>query len=120
MINKKRELKYKALLRSLNLIDAYFSHILIPPQGGQIIKQYGTTEEARTCHNNLILTCEDTKILELFSEIKFGPKVNNSKTIPPTDLLNQYRNLVRKELGFGSDLVLDRDRAWFGKVSFEK
>jgi len=116
----KRELKYNAILTSLNLIDADFSHTLIPPNGGQISKQYATTEEARTCHNNLILSCEDTKIIELFGLIMFGPKDKNQPKIAPTDLLNQYRNLARKELGFGTDLELDRERAWFGNVGFEK
>ncbi len=117
---QKRELKYKALLTSLNLIDAHLSHVLIAPQGQQIKKQYATTEEARTCHNSLILTCEDTKVLELFSLIMFGPKVKSSTQIPLTDSLNQYRNLVTKELGFGNDLILYRERAWFGKANFEK
>lgn len=117
---QKRELKYKAILTSLNLIDAHLSHTLIPPEGQQITKQYATTEEARTCHNNLILTCEDTKVVELFGLIMFGPKDQSQPKTPPTDLLNQYRNLVRKELGFGSDLELNRDRAWFGKAIFEK
>jgi hypothetical protein len=117
---QKRELKYKALLTSLNLIDAHLSFNLIPGPGQQISKQYATTEEARTCHNNLILTCEDTKVLDLFALIMFGPKDKNKPQIPSTDLLNQYRNLVRKELGFGNNLELDRDRAWFGKVIFEK
>jgi len=102
------------------LIDAHLSHTLIPPEGQQITKQFATTEEARTCHNNLILTCEDTKVVELFGLIMFGPKDLSQPKTPPTDLLNQYRNLVRKELGFGSDLDLDRDRAWFGKAIFEK
>lgn len=117
---QKRELKYQALLTSLNLIDAHLSHTLIPPAGQQISKQFATTEEARACHNNLILTCENTKVVELFGIIMFGPKDKTQQQIPPTDLLNQYRNLVRKELGFGSDLELDRERAWFGKVIFEK
>jgi hypothetical protein len=117
---QKRELKYNAILTSLNLIDAQLSHFLIPQQGQQITLQYATTEEARTCHNNLILTCEDTKVIELFGLIMFGPKDQSQPKAPITDLLNQYRNLARKELGFGSDLDLDRDRAWFGKVIFEK
>lgn len=70
----KRELKYNAMLNSLSLIDAYFSHIIPPQNGATITKQYATTQEARMCHNNLILTCEDTKVVELFSRIMFGPK----------------------------------------------
>jgi hypothetical protein len=37
----------------------------------------------------------------------------------PTDLLNEFRKLIRKELGYGSDLELNREKAWFGKVGFE-
>ena len=49
----------------------------------------------------------------------FGFKDTNIESIPPTDLLNNFRNLIRKELGFGEDIILDRDRAWFGKVICE-
>lgn len=36
--------------------------------------------------------------------------------MPPTDQLNELRNLIRKELGFGSEINLDRERAWFGQI----
>ena len=117
---QKRQLKYDALLNSLTLIDAHLSQVLIPQEGQKIIKQYATTEEARQCHNNLILTCENDEVLELFSRIMFGPKEQSTDEEPLTDLLNEYRNLVRKELGFGIELDLDRNRAWFGYGIFEK
>jgi len=56
----------------------------------------------------------------LFGEIMFGPAPGSASPKPPTDLLNELRNLIRHELGFGHDLELDRERAWFGKVNFEK
>lgn len=117
---QKRQLKYDALLQSLTLMDANLSHILIPGEGQKIKKQHATTEEARKCHSSLILTCENTDILEMFSLIMFGPKDPNAEKAPPTDLLNAYRNLVRKELGFGTEIPLDRDRAWFGYGNFEE
>lgn len=112
----KRELKYKSLLSSLSIIDAYFSQVFTPPPGGHIKKQIATTEDVRTCHNNLILTCENTEVIKLFSTIMFNLEPQTS----PTDLLNRYRNLVRKELGFGNSLDLDRERAWFGHVISDK
>lgn len=117
---QKRELKYNALLNSLNLIDAHLSHH--SPANGQlkITKQYASAEEARNCHNNLILSCDNTETLDLFSRIMFGPKESERDTIPPTTLLNRYRNMVRKELGFGSEIQLDEKRAWVAKVIFEK
>jgi hypothetical protein len=115
----KYQLKYNACLEALRLIDAHFSHTLRDPGGAEPSEQYATTESARACHNNLILSCEDPKLIELFSAIIFGPKSGEQQK-PPTDLLNDFRNLVRKELGFGTNLELDRDRAWFGKVGFDK
>lgn len=116
---QKRQLKYDALLNSLTLIDAHLSQVLIPNKDQKIKKQFSTVEEARKCHNNLILTCENTEVLDLFSRIMFGPK-NKTEEEPPTVLLNKYRNMIRKELGFGSELKLDEDRAWIGWVNFEK
>ncbi len=116
---QKRQLKYDALLQSLTLMDAVLSHLLIPAEDQKIKKQYASTEEARKCHSSLILTCENTDILEMFSLIMFGPKDPNAEETPITDLLNKYRNLVRKELGFGTEIPLDRDRAWFGYGNFE-
>lgn len=116
---QKRQLKYDALLNALILIDAFFSHMLIPGPGQKIKKQYATTEEARRCHNSLILTCDNTEIVEKFSLIMFGPKDTEEEPIPLTDLLNDFRNLVRKELGFGNIIPLDRERAWFGYGNFE-
>ena len=112
---QKRQLKYDALLHSLVLIDANLSHSF-----PNTTKQYATAEEVRKCHSSLILTCENTEVLEMFSLIIFGPENSVSNPIPPTDQLNIYRNLVRKELGFGSEIPLDRNRAWCGCVIFEK
>ena len=117
---QKRQLKYDAILKSLTLMDAHLSHILIPGEGQKVKKQHATTEEARKCHSSLILTCETTEILELFSLIMFGPKDPKAEKKPLTDLLNNYRNLVRKELGFGAEIPLDRDLAWFAYGNFEK
>lgn len=115
----KYKLKHDACLETLSLIDAIFSHQLSDPQGSHIPKQYQSTEKAREIHSKLILACEDTELLIKFSEIVFGPKPGEMPNKPPTDLLNEYRNLIRKELGFGDELPLDRERAWFGKLCCE-
>jgi cell division protein FtsL len=117
---QKRQLKFDALLKSLNLMDAHLSQVLIPGDGQKIKKQFATTEEARKCHSSLILTCQNTEILEMFSIIMFGQNVPESEKEPLTDLLNKYRNLVRKELDFGTEIPLDRDIAWFGYGNFEE
>lgn len=116
----KYNLRYDACLESLSLIDAHLSHSLIPPEEGDIVKQYAYTKEARECHSKLILSCENTEIVIKFIEIILGLKYSTETPQPPTDLLNEYRNLIRKELGFGAKLQLDRDRAWFGKLNCDK
>jgi hypothetical protein len=110
----KYRLKHDACLKALSLIDAMFSHQLC----GDISKQYASTEEARECHSKLILSCESVELLVKFDEIVF-PDLDN-KQAAPTTLLNEFRNLVRKELGFGFSLVLNEDHAWVGKVVCEK
>ncbi|MGM0444293.1 MAG: hypothetical protein ACQEQV_08915 [Fibrobacterota bacterium] len=117
---QKRQLKYDAIMSALKLIDAHLSHYLLSTGQKDISKQTVDIETARACHNSLILTCEDTEILYLFSRIIFGP----SKVVPdnkmPTVLLNEFRNLVRKELEFGSVIKLDEERAWISYGNFEK
>ena len=114
----KYKLKYQACTNALSIIDANLSHTLIPPDGVTITKQFASAEEVRTCHNNLILSCESTALINKFSEIMFGPQPD-TKAVPPTDQLNEFRNMVRDELNFGAHLELDRDRAWFGTMVSE-
>jgi hypothetical protein len=110
----KRELKYEACLDALSVIDAFFSHYFTELKP---TPQEANTARARECHSKLILSCENTEIIEKFAEIMFGPADPNTGQKPKTDLLNEFRNLVRKELGFGDEIILDRDRAWFGSVT---
>ena len=114
----KRELQFKSLLNSLSIIDAFFSHHY-NAKGIVFDKQNSSTEDVRTCHNNLILTCENTEIINLFTKIMLPPK-DTSIHQDPIPLLNEYRNLVRKELGFGQTLKLDTISSWFGTTIFTK
>jgi len=67
----KRKMKHEACLEALSVLDAHLSfgfkhHGAIP--------QDCTTEKAREVHSKLILACDNSKIIELFSNIVFGPK----------------------------------------------
>lgn len=107
---QKRKLKYEACLEALAVIDAHLSQVFVSEN---VAPQPVSTIKAREAHNKLILSCNDVLIVEKFGEIYFGPRDSELRR-PPTDLLNEFRNLIRKELGFGSELDLDRDRAWIG------
>lgn len=111
---QKRKLKYEACLEALSVIDAHFSQLFKEPKP---TPQAVSTERARKAHTKLILSCENIQIVEKFSEIYFGPRPGQPQRAP-TDLLNEFRNLVRKELGFGAnDLPFDRERAWIGRAA---
>lgn len=112
----KYKLKHEACLEALELIDAYFSCILKSPKVESLKQQIFTTERARACHSKLILSCENTLILKKFSEILTG----HVDSKPYTDLLNEFRNLIRQELGFGTELELDRESAWISNIICDK
>jgi hypothetical protein len=108
----KRKLKYEACLEALTVIDAYFSHLFVDLHP---TPQPVSTVRAREVHSKLMLSCNNVLIIEKFAEIYFGPPTG--KLRPPfTDSLNEFRNLIRLELGFGSPLPFDKDRAWIGRA----
>ena len=113
--SKKYELKYNACIEALRLVDAHLSHSISTPEI-EPTKQTASIEEARSCHNQLILSCESTELISTFNSIMFG----FSSSIAPTDELNNFRNAIRRELNFGDELSLDRNQAWFAKVNFDK
>lgn len=110
---QKRKLKYEACLEALVVIDAHFSQLFAAENPAP---QPICTIRAREAHSKLILSCNDVLIVEKFGEIFFGPRAGESPR-PSTDLLNEFRNLIRKELGFGSELPLDSERAWIGRAA---
>jgi hypothetical protein len=109
----KRQLKYEACLQALSMIDAQFAYQF---QGANTTPQPADTVKVRECHNKLILSCDDADIVDMFLDIFLGPGSGQPDDIPLTDRLNEFRNRVRQELGFGSDISLNRDRAWMGRT----
>ncbi|MDN3520710.1 hypothetical protein [Halomonas ramblicola] len=108
----KRQMKHDACLEALSVIDAFFSHFFTSPKP---TPQVADSAKAREVHSKLILACDNSRIIELYTEILCGPV--DGERVPPTDQLNELRNLIRKELGFGSEVNLDRERAWFGQIT---
>lgn len=115
---QKQDLKYNALLKSLNLIDAYLSNFII---GSSIKKQYATTEESRECYNNLILSCDNQDVIDSFVKIMMEKKpTDETGTQFVLKELQDYRNLIRKELGYGNVLKTNSDYIWITSVPYEK
>ena len=118
IVKQKRELKYNAILKSLELIDARLSNFIISPN---IIKQYATTKETRECHSRLILTCDNSEIIKSFENIMAGKlPTDKSGTQFVIRELENYRNLVREELGFGESIKTNPNLIWIGDVPYEE
>lgn len=114
----KRDLKYEALQKSLNLIDSYISHFILD---STITKQYSTAEETRKCHNSLILTCDNNEIISTFEKIMMDPKPTDAEgTQFVLKQLEKYRALIRAEMGFGPSINTHYNKIWIGSVPYEK
>lgn len=113
---------HEACLDALGVIDAYFSVVLLSPEGKKPTFQPIEITKARECHSKLLLACKNTNIVSKFNEILFlnNDDENGAFIRPPTDLLNEFRNEIRLELGFGCKIPYDRNVAWIGNMAAEK
>ncbi|MCU0551769.1 MAG: hypothetical protein MUC48_20700 [Leptolyngbya sp. Prado105] len=114
---KKYELRYSACLTMLGIIDAYLSLTMSSDNQGkpiQVDRQHTTAEEARKCHNSLLLTIDNHAIPDLFLRMMVGQSEN---LMVDLDIM---RRLVRKELGFGSNFHENSEYTWLAVSPFEK
>jgi uncharacterized secreted protein with C-terminal beta-propeller domain len=111
--SKKYELKYNACKNALEIIDAHMSHLKYSSQIAPL-KQYNTIDATRKCHNDLILTCVNPNVINGFLNILTGT------TSQPMIELDNLRNLIRIELGFGEVNYVDIDRTWLSTIIFNK
>ena len=108
--SKQWEIKRSACLDALSVIDAYLSHMNW--DSVSVTKQNVGIEKVRECHNKLLLCCKKQDIANKYAEI-----IVKKDKFEPTILMNELRNLIREELGFGSYLSLDKDKAWIAKIN---
>lgn len=112
------DLKRSACLDALAVVDAAFSqrdwqHI---GQEVEVAKQVLEIEAARRAYNQLALTCSDPSIVDLYVRALGLRLPDQPPETVSADLIVDLRNTMRKELGFGSDLNFDRERAWIAKI----
>jgi hypothetical protein len=113
----KWKIKHDACLEALELIDVYLSQNLLDlGTGNTPTLQKMDIAHARRCHSKLIITCSDTSLIDAFTEICFKNMTSSGFKKPPTDLLNIFRNKIRHELGFGNEVQLDPQTAWFSSI----
>ena len=109
---KRYELKYEACLKALTIVDAQISHLVKSDNHGsltEVDKQYATAEEIRTCHNELILSLDNSAVVSTFIAILTGSSTNAIED------LDKLRRLVRAELGFPGTPHTDQEKTWIGK-----
>ena len=104
------QIKRSACLRALNIADAILSNYSYPNiKKGDIKPGKITTEEVRTCFNELACSCDNSEVIETLKKIMF-------ESVSP-DIIVDLRNAVRRELEFGSeDFDKDREKAFVGKT----
>jgi len=104
------QIKRSACLRALNIADALLSNYTYPNARREDIKPGKiTTEEVRTCFNELACSCDNSEVIETLKKIMF-------ESVSP-DIIVDLRNAVRRELEFGKeDFDKDREKAFVGKV----
>ncbi len=113
---KKFELKYKACLDLLDIVDAQLTHTIVKDNEGLNFltdKQFVTTGVARRCHNELLITIDNNEIIETFLKIMLDNEVN------PIVELTKLRQLVREELGFGNEVYVDERITWLATIQCE-
>ena len=113
---RRGELKREACLEALDIVDYFFS-IYDWPSGIEPDPQDKIAiGRVRSCCNRLALTCENGEVLELFKDsLRAGNDANPPKPLS-ADLIVDLRNAIRRELGFGSEIDKDRERAWISQI----
>ncbi len=104
-------IKKEACLKALNLANAILSNYEYQAvKKGEIVPQYTTIEEARSCFNELACTCDTSDVLESLKKIMFS-------SVTPAAIVD-LRNAVRKELGVSNHPIdLDKEKAFIGKIN---
>lgn len=111
---EKWQIKKDACLKALNLANAVLSNYEYENVNkGNILPQYESIENARSCFNELACTCEGPEVINALKKIMFD-------RVSP-DAIVDLRNAVRKELKFSNKTIdSDREKAFVGKINCEK
>ena len=108
------EIKKEAIFESLTVIDLYLSWLNYGDNSHIPCRESTTpleiTVKGRACFNQLCVTCESEKLINLFGEILFKSHSDVLK------YYSEYRNEARKELGI-SKINFDEDVVFLSKIS---
>ena len=107
----RRDIKRKACLDALLVIDAHFSTLDWSGIVSTERQSPSDIQRAREVYNNLCVTCASVTVLKAYKKCLgvYGP--------PNLGEIVDLRNAIRTELGFGRELDTDRENAWIARLN---
>jgi predicted transcriptional regulator len=111
---EKWQIKKDACLKALNLANAVLSNYEYSNlKKGDISPQYESIENARSCFNELAVTCDGPEVINALKKIMFD-------SLSPDEIVD-LRNAVRTELAISNKSVgTDREKPFLAKINCEK
>ena len=107
------KLKHDACLEALDIVDQAMASAT-NVQVGKKLNPFELGEIARSCHNKLVVACDDPEVVRIF---RLAVGIDGS---PRGDIVVDLRNAVRRELGFGDESVdSDREKAFIGTAGYD-
>lgn len=107
----KWQLKREACLKALNLADSALSNMVWEGNiESGFVKSEINTIQVRDCYNQLACSCDLPETLVEFKRVLglLGPIRG--------DVIVDFRNAIRKELNFGNEIDIDREKAFIGRI----
>lgn len=112
------DLKLAACLEALSVVDARFSNVKWIQNGAEVpvVSQALSIEKARNSYNKLCLTCESPEVVKCYANALGLREPNQMPFQVNADAIQELRNMMRKELGFGRGVELLDERAWIAQL----
>lgn len=111
----KLDIKRKACLAALDIVDSYYSNLTWTNDKGEPIdcekQEKASIKEVRNIYNNLVLTCDNNEILNEYK------KCLGIYGTPNTNNIIKLRNLIRTELNFGKIIEDDINKSWIARIN---
>lgn len=107
----KWEIKREACLKALNLADSALSNKeWLEDIKQRVVKNEIDTITVRECYNQLACSCDFPETLTEFKRVLglLGPVAG--------DVIVDFRNAIRKELNFGKEIDIDREKAFIVRI----
>jgi hypothetical protein len=109
------EIKRTACLEALQVADAALANL--EWHGGmQVEHQHLSIEKARDCYNKLALVCDGQEVLQAYLRVLAVRSPGEPVVTVTADAINDLRNAMRKELGFGKNIDLPADKVWIASL----